>query len=380
MKQIRIVIAAAFLVMLLVPSIVYAKTQAITATGEYQLNGSDTVAKGQEEAKKNALRAIVEQAGVYVTSDTSTVNRIVERDRVEITAAKVLEIRSVEYNKISRGQSLIIQAKVKAVVDDEKLKRAIIESQKTVQDLHQKLYQEKQKNQALQFELNPHRLSRENQIVYARAVDQIHRGEYRHAERTLRHIEGKDKNNPDVWFFKAALEFKKLVTPKTQVYLSRAIEIDPKDPRYYILRALDHLNYFREEDGMKAGMAIQDALRCDPDNWMISEIRSLLEWIYSSRGRETMQVGTPQEFTDVPYDLPPKVLYYAQLAVRQSNNNPRAVQFLGKIKKNMHKGSKHTWHESKRGVINWNYGYEIGDGLEGCVEILYQALIEEGTR
>ncbi len=116
----------------------YAEQQTVEATGSYTMqDGTETISDAQEKARKEAMRLIVEKAGVYVESYSKTENLTLTADLVRVIAGQIIKIEKDEMKPVigADGKSISYVCFMRAVVDTDKidLQRAM-EMHKTAED------------------------------------------------------------------------------------------------------------------------------------------------------------------------------------------------------------------------------------------------------
>lgn len=122
-------------------TVAYAEQQTIEATGSYTMqDGTETISDAQEKARKEAMRLIVEKAGIYVESYSKTENLTLTDDQVRVIAGQIIKIEKDEVKPVigTDGKSISYVCFMRAVVDTDKidLQRAM-EMRKTAEDNEQ---------------------------------------------------------------------------------------------------------------------------------------------------------------------------------------------------------------------------------------------------
>ena len=87
-----------------------ARTQTIEATGVYQMGENDTIATAKENAKKAALRAAAERAGVFVRSYSKTKNLKLTDDQVEVISMQTMQVKNCTFMQDYTNNTLVIHA------------------------------------------------------------------------------------------------------------------------------------------------------------------------------------------------------------------------------------------------------------------------------
>lgn len=128
-----------------------AKTQTIEATGVYQMGENDTIATAKENAKKAALRAAAERAGVYVRSYSKTKNLKLTDDQVEVISIQTMQVKDCTFTQDYTNNTLVIHAAIRATVDDNDFQnfQKRLDERDKIEALQSQLDAEKAKNQAV---------------------------------------------------------------------------------------------------------------------------------------------------------------------------------------------------------------------------------------
>lgn len=105
-------------------TVAYAEQQTIEATGSYTMqDGTETISDAQEKARKEAMRLIVEKAGVYIESYSKTENLTLTADQVRVIAGQIIKIEKDEMRPIvsEGGKSISYVCSMRAIVDTDKI-------------------------------------------------------------------------------------------------------------------------------------------------------------------------------------------------------------------------------------------------------------------
>lgn len=96
-----------------------AAPRTIEATGVYVMDTErdETFAAAEDRARKEALRAAVEQSGVYLQSVSKAVSNKLTKDELQVLAAAVLKVQSENVSKKIDGNNIEYTLTVTAVVD-----------------------------------------------------------------------------------------------------------------------------------------------------------------------------------------------------------------------------------------------------------------------
>ncbi len=114
----------------IMPSVIYAKSDTITATFKYTLGDNDTRNDAKRIAFMEAKRRLSEQAGVFIESETTVVNSQLSRDEIKSYTAALLKVvvEKEEFQIAGENQSVIVT--VKADIDTEEMARTLSEIRK----------------------------------------------------------------------------------------------------------------------------------------------------------------------------------------------------------------------------------------------------------
>ncbi len=104
---------------------VFAAPQQFSAEGEYRLGDRDTREDAKRYAVADAKRKIAEQAGVYVESSTEITNFQLVKDKVNIVAQTLMNVKSERTEFTENG--VVCKAYVTALVDPDALESKLVE-------------------------------------------------------------------------------------------------------------------------------------------------------------------------------------------------------------------------------------------------------------
>ena len=112
-------IASVVCYVLFAAQIAAAAPQTIEATGVYVMDTErdETFAVAQDRARKEALRAAVEQSGLYLQSVSKSVNNKLTKDELQVLSAAVLKVQGENVSKKIDGNNIEYTVTVTAVVD-----------------------------------------------------------------------------------------------------------------------------------------------------------------------------------------------------------------------------------------------------------------------
>ena len=104
---------------------VFAAPQQFSAEGEYRLGDRDTREDAKRYAVADAKRKIAEQAGVYVESSTEISNFQLVKDKVNVVAQTLMNVKSERTEFTENG--VVCKAYVTALVDPDAVENKLVE-------------------------------------------------------------------------------------------------------------------------------------------------------------------------------------------------------------------------------------------------------------
>ncbi len=274
----RIVTATLAVALLCSMPFAEARTQTIEATGVYQMGENDTIATAKENAKKAALRAAAEQAGVYVRSYSKTKNLKLTDDQVEVISIQTMQVKDCTFTQDYTNNTLVIHAAIRATVDDDDFQnfQKCLDEHDKIEALQSQLDAEKAKNQAA---LN-HKMQQSGDDPYAAMLAEQ---ELQKFQQNIQYAAVIRKEFADFVDQRAGvvpadiygrMALLDLCTGSDlfQRDIDKAMEIAPKDPLYYTISALQAL---RQEDYYGAEALADQALRLDKHYWPSYYVRAI---------------------------------------------------------------------------------------------------------
>lgn len=259
-----------------------AQPKEIVADGKYIMSDGETPAYAEDRALDKAKRNAVEQAGVYIQSETRVENFELVRDEISCFAGGLIEVTVLEEKREYTMEQLVFYAKIKALVDAGDIEEIrafvqdgrMIEEYQALKEDYQKLVEEteqlKQQLAALTDKQNPEVVEQRTVViekiketeqryqarrVYERGLVARSRGK-RHGrlgnseaerERYFHVAMRLDKNfaNPVVQV--AEIQSNKGDQQQADVYLSRAIKMNPNR----VSRLMKHSRMKKKDDKWK---------------------------------------------------------------------------------------------------------------------------------
>lgn len=248
----------------------HAAPQTIEATGVYVMDTErdETFAVAEDRARKEALRAAVEQSGLYLQSVSKAVNNKLTKDELQVLAAAVLKVQSENVSKKVDGKNIEFTVSITALVDADSVNLDELVAKKKSWE------QRVEENQRQQEEYE--QLKAENERLkadYAKATNDSERKKIRDASarnnKLFRANQYLDKSlemlNAGEWL--SSLDESK-----------KALETDPTNAEALASRARAHVNANQLE---VAKDEITQAIALNPNN---SEYTVILGNVYFAAG------------------------------------------------------------------------------------------------
>ncbi len=146
----RLALLFAVGVSLLAGGIAEATVQTIEATGVYVMGDNDSPKIARDAARQEAMRAAVEQAGVYVESYSKTQNMVLTEDEVRTISGAVLKVTKEEAIPELKGATLKYTVNITAEVDTDTIHLQEMMNKKTeIEKLQQERDALKKQNEEL---------------------------------------------------------------------------------------------------------------------------------------------------------------------------------------------------------------------------------------
>jgi len=101
----------------------------VTATHRWLMGSGETLADAKRMCRAEAVRRIVEQAGLVIESVSEVENFVLTRDQSRSYAAALVEVRSAEERLERAGEGMAVVCTVRALVDRSDLARGVRELQ-----------------------------------------------------------------------------------------------------------------------------------------------------------------------------------------------------------------------------------------------------------
>lgn len=113
------------LVLILIPSISYAKTETIFADHKYIMGDNDSKNDARRMCFLEAKRKVLENAGTYIESHTQVKNYRLTKDEINSYAAALLKVETVKEEWKLVGENMAIFMTVKAEVDTSSIEKQL---------------------------------------------------------------------------------------------------------------------------------------------------------------------------------------------------------------------------------------------------------------
>jgi len=139
--------------LLLIPPMVAAEVETITATHKYVMGDNDSKNEARRMCFMEAKRKVLDKAGSYIESNTTIRNYQLEKDEIIAYSAALLKIETINERWEIDGSNMAVTLTVKADVDASILEKQLekIQKDKSVQD---KIKQQSARLQELEETVN----------------------------------------------------------------------------------------------------------------------------------------------------------------------------------------------------------------------------------
>ncbi|MEW6616016.1 MAG: tetratricopeptide repeat protein [Thermodesulfobacteriota bacterium] len=225
----------------------------------YQASEADSKLSCRAIALEQVKRLLLEELGTYLESRTEIKDFKLTKDQIITLTAGIVRTEIVK--ETWDGKTYWLKAKIEADPDE------VIKSVDSLRKDHQKTKElEETRRKAAEYLKEMERLKSE--LALAKG-DTKKQGEYNEAVKGLSATDWFEKGSA----YLIAKKYKDAVNAYT-----RAIELDPKDPKIYVSLGVAHYNSYNY------GYAIADctrAIELDPKN----------AWVYNNRGLAYLKLG-----------------------------------------------------------------------------------------
>lgn len=166
------------LMLTFMPVAAYARTETIFASFKYSIGDNDTKNDARRIAFMEAKRLLLEKVGVYIESETTVVDGMLNRDEIKAFTAAILKVEVVKEDFHISGETQTVTMTVKSDVDPDEVGRTlskILEDkslQKKIREQQNKLIEMENRINSLQSELakvdsiNAVQLRKERAVVF----------------------------------------------------------------------------------------------------------------------------------------------------------------------------------------------------------------------
>lgn len=141
----RLIFQTGLLVVLFIPSALFAQTKEIIAEGTYNMGDGETPSVAESRALLKAKQIAVEQAGTYVESYSKVKNITLTHDEIQVLASGLMEVEILDKKRTIVGDGINFWVKIKAKVNPDKMEemakrvkeRTAVEDYKRIQDAYE---------------------------------------------------------------------------------------------------------------------------------------------------------------------------------------------------------------------------------------------------
>ena len=109
------------LVVLLIPTAIFAESKEIIAEGTYNMGDGETPAVAESRALLKAKQAALEQAGTYVESYSKVKNIALTHDEIQVLASGLMEVETLDRKRTIIGDGINFWIKIKAKVKPDEM-------------------------------------------------------------------------------------------------------------------------------------------------------------------------------------------------------------------------------------------------------------------
>jgi tetratricopeptide (TPR) repeat protein len=117
----KLLLSISVVVLLFVPSALYAETKEIISEGTYNMGDGETPSVAESRALRKAKQIAVEQAGTYVESYSKVKNITLTHDEIQVLASGLMEVEILDKKRTVVGDGINFWVKIKAKVNPDKM-------------------------------------------------------------------------------------------------------------------------------------------------------------------------------------------------------------------------------------------------------------------
>src|SRR5467141_2223971 len=121
----RVLSVIILLTALVLPAFAFAETQTFTATHTYILGDHDSKDDARQRCLLEAKRKILEQAGVYIESESEVRNFDLTKDKITSFAAAVMQVKDTKEDVSFQQGHMTMTLKLTAQVDLEEVRKQL---------------------------------------------------------------------------------------------------------------------------------------------------------------------------------------------------------------------------------------------------------------
>jgi len=172
----RLILLISFVMVLLVPSALFAETKEIISEGTYNMGDGETPSVAESRALLKAKQTALEQAGTYVESYSKVKNITLTQDEIQVLASGLMEVEILDKKRTVVGDGINFWVKIKAKVIPDKMEEmakriketSVVEDYKQIQEKYEASQKEIEK---LKMELMQAKDEKQKKKVEAKIVD-----------------------------------------------------------------------------------------------------------------------------------------------------------------------------------------------------------------
>lgn len=140
----RLILLISVIMVLLVPSDLFAETKEIISEGTYNMGDGETPSVAESRALLKAKQIAVEQAGTYVESYSKVKNITLTQDEIQVLASGLMEVEILDKKRTVVGDGINFWVKIKAKVSPDKMEemakrvkeKSVLEDYKRIQETY----------------------------------------------------------------------------------------------------------------------------------------------------------------------------------------------------------------------------------------------------
>src|SRR3990172_1028158 len=146
----RLVFSLLVIVLLSIPSALFAETKEIISEGTYNMGDGETPSVAESRALIKAKQIALEQAGTYVESYSKVKNITLTQDEIHVLASGLMEVEILDKKRTVVGDGINFLVRIKAKVNPDKMEemakrvkeKSVVEDYKRIQDAYGKSQKE----------------------------------------------------------------------------------------------------------------------------------------------------------------------------------------------------------------------------------------------